>query len=210
MAVDVNQPFDIFIAYHGDTATGSEKTAYEMYHHLLNNGINAFFHRGTDATESGCDTPKAASNAKLFLFVVSKTVPQDSQGKLDDRNRYDVARILQEISAFQKANIYNINKQMASRLFLCPDIPTNDYGKYTSLHAIFHGKDCLHKSDYSDVVQWVQKALSPFDNAPQAVATMSDAALSSRFSGSEIEFYKKYLKLAHDNTSPKNTDEENE
>lgn len=210
MAVDVNQPFDIFIAYHGDTVTGSEKTAYEIYHHLLNNGINAFFHGGADDPESCGDTIKAASNAKLFLFAVNKTVPLDQQGKFDDTKQHDAARVMQEIRAFQAGDSFKSIEQMVSRLFLCPDISKNEYNTYTSLHPIFHGRDCLHKSDYSDVMQWVQEALSSLDNVRQTHKTGSDTALPfSRSSGSEIEFYKKYLKLAHDNTSPKNTDEDN-
>lgn len=219
MFVDINKRFDLFIAYHGDNKTGSAETAHEIYNYFSDKGIDVFFHQVTNRSGAYKDNPTVASNSKLFLFVVNKNVPVDSNGKLANRDSSGhIKRIWQEVSAFQEGESCRRNESMVSRLFLCPDIPKNDYDKYTSLHVIFNGRDCLHENDFSDIEQWVNDSLNVINhNKTQSMDKLdydqtktiwnSDMASTwhkivppSRPSKSEIEIYRKYLKLARDNS----------
>lgn len=219
MVVDTNKQFDLFIAYHGDNNTGSAETARKIYDYFSDKDIEVFFHQVTNRSGAYKDNPTVASNSKLFLFVVNQNVPIDSNGKLANKdNTGNIKRIWQEVSAFQEGDSYRKNESMVSRLFLCSDIPKKDYDKYTSLHVIFNGRDCLHENDFSDLEQWVNDALyvlnhnisqstdeSDYDQTKsiwnsEMASTWHKIVPPSRPSISEIEIYRKYLKLARDNS----------
>lgn len=197
MAFNVDASYDITIAYYGDTTSGSSQAAHEIYRHLSQNGIKAFIRHADHPHEASQDALEAASGARLFLWVIDHHVPTDAQGRLASAESDDAKRLLQEINAFQKGNSFQQYGHLVTGIFLCPDIPPADYDKYTSLHTVFAGNPCLHKSDHSDVDQWVSGALSLLDS--------DRSAPSSGGKGSEIAFYKKYLQLARSNTKPADT-----
>lgn len=213
--MNIDQYFDIFIAFHGDRKKGTLGKAEEIYYFLRSKGYNAFVQTITNEDGAYKDTHRIIQHSKLFLFVVNSNVNRNGVFiERNDTNGY-MKRIWQEIDAFRESESNFKYPDISSRLYLCSDINESDYSEYTKLDTIFNGKYCLHDENFNDLNSWVSKTLGKITltkntnkNTVPASNWNSELALTwhnvlppLRPSPSEVEIYREYLKFISSNSN---------
>lgn len=215
--MNIDEIFDVFIAFHGGAETGTLKKAEDIYRFLVNNGCKAFIQTITNINGSYKDTHRVAQNSKLFLFVVNSSLKRNNYLIETKDDNGQTSRIWQEIDAFRESASNLLYSDISPRLYLCDDIPEKEYDNYTKIDSMFNGKYCFNQNKYSEILNWVrlslteinskakknvnQKAMQSITNWNSELAeTWHNVKPPLRPSRSEIEIYRKYIREISQNS----------
>lgn len=75
--MNIDETYEIFIAFHGGENIGSLRKAEEIYDFLIQKGYKAFIQTKTNSNGAYKDTHRIAQNSKLFLFVVNSSLKRN-------------------------------------------------------------------------------------------------------------------------------------
>ena len=133
---------DIFIAYHGDLNTGSEKEAKQIFDLLSkmskSNGfpLDIYFHPITGKGLPFGKTPLISSESSVFLLVANENVGRNSNGQIEEFKNGERRRLFEEVYAFSESKKYRTSSFACARVITCGQMPLNEAEK---LHYIFNG-----------------------------------------------------------------------
>lgn len=206
--MNIDESYEIFIAFHGGKDIGSLRKAEEIYDFLIQKGYKAFIQTKTNSNGAYKDTHRIAQNSKLFLFVVNSSLRRNGYLMDTKNDNGERLRIWQEIEAFRESESNSLYSDISSRLYLCNDIPQIKYDEYTKLDSLFNGKYCFHNDNFIEIKEWIDNSLSEmkFTNGNVNISNITTSWNSElaetwinvkpplRPSKSEIEIYRKYLK----------------
>lgn len=150
--------YDVFIAYYGDKAWGSEQKAQEIYEYINNaqitpnKYIRAYFHPAVNPYGSFEETPLIVARTPLFLLVADKNIPTNIHGQLlKHREDGTLRNLFEEVRSFHDSVMYkSIGGDTAAKVFISDDM---DSKKAERLHTVFSGKTSLNR--YGDVLDWI-------------------------------------------------------
>ena len=154
-----NEKFDIFIAYHGNRTTGSERRAHELYEYIKNKEvfpgktIKPYFHPETIPYGRFEDTPLIVARTPMFILVVDKNVKRTVDGQICMyREDGSLSNVYEEIRTFHDSPMYkNMGGDQAARLLITDDL---GFKEAECLHPIFSGRTALNSNDA--VVDWIR------------------------------------------------------
>lgn len=139
-----NDKYDIFIAYHGNEASGSERKAKEIYSYIqgreIYNGkrINAYFHPETDPYGRFLNTPEIIYNTPMFLLVANPKIRRDGNGQVCKTTEDgDMGYLHEEIEAFQNRMYRKAGGKTAVHVFASDGL---GFDEAEALHPVFGGK----------------------------------------------------------------------
>lgn len=166
----LEKKFDVFIAYHGDSLTGSEAKARDIYDFLTNQKVNGrfldvFFQPVTnmDSAKYG-DTKIIVNNCKMLILVVNSNIPRNrlssgGNGSLlsvqDDGSERE---LFGEISSFYNGFVGS-NHPDHARLFVYNWDPTQ-LNEPPLLHPLFHKRVFFTDSTKTQMLEWIGNALN--------------------------------------------------
>ena len=116
---------DIFIAYHGDSITGSEKEAKQIYDLLSktikSNGapLDIYFHPITGKGVPFGKTPSICSETSIFLLVANENVGINTNGQIEEFRNGEKRRLYEEIYAFSESKNYRTSSFACARVITC-------------------------------------------------------------------------------------------
>ena len=97
----------IFLAYHGDDKTGSQKEAesiYRLLKSLYGDSLDIYFHPICAPNASYHDTPKEVKRSSFFLLVAKENIPVDETGEITKINRNgELSDLYQEVDVFYES-----------------------------------------------------------------------------------------------------------
>ena len=106
---------DVFIAYHGDSKTGSEKEAKQIFDLLKGcskgNGepLEVFFQPVTGKKNRFARTPDICNGTKVFLLVANENGGMVQDGRIEEFRNGEKRRLYEEIFSFSD-NIFLLFK----------------------------------------------------------------------------------------------------
>lgn len=182
MKEPLNGRFDIFIAYYGNSETGSEKSAKRIYNLIHNKEIfpgkriQAYFHPETNGFGSFEETPEFVDRTPLFLLVVDKNIPRDDHNKLI-RHRKNGTRsnLYEEIRTFRSSLMhtgYEDSCENTAKVYITDDMSPK---VAEELHPIFKGTVAI-TSDQA-LLNWITnfyKHLNPLRVATECKRMMME------------------------------------
>lgn len=163
--MNINDQFDIFIAYHGDEATGSQKQAQKLYYELHNkslpNGrkIRAYFHPITNPYGKFSETPRIVQRTPLFVLVVNENVPRNSVGQLLEADETGTEKYLYgEVDAF-RTNYRKSKRGQVAKVVICGKLT---YAEAEQLDPMFGGTTAFkieEQNVFDRVREWIANQL---------------------------------------------------
>ena len=163
-----NQEYDVFIAYYGNSTTGSENSARQLYEQLnkLKIGpdrfVRAYFHPVVNPIGSYETTPNIVARTPMFVLVADKKIPRTSQGQLIEfREDGTRSNLFDEVYATKNTFGMRYGRRNNVKVFLSDDM---SFQEAEELHANFIGTTAL--SSFKDVREWVHSYLV---NEPQNI-----------------------------------------
>ena len=160
MKEPLNGRFDIFIAYYGNSETGSEKSAKRIYDLIHNKEIfpgkkiQAYFHPETNGFGRFEKTPKYVKRTPMFLLVADKGIPRDAYGEIPEyRSDHSASNLYEEIDAFHASPMFKgyTGREKAAKVYVTDDMSLK---AAEQLHHIFGGKNVL-TSD-RELLDWIR------------------------------------------------------
>ncbi len=144
---------DIFIAFHGDSITGSQKEAKRIFELLRDKSksdgslLKIFFYPETGHGIAFGKTPDICSESTIFLLVANENVGMNENGKIEELRNGEKRRLYEEIEAFKESKKYRMTKKSTARVITCGKLTLQDAEK---LHYLFGGT--LH-FEYNTIVK---------------------------------------------------------
>ena len=144
--------WDVFIAYHGDEVTGTQRRAEVLYDYLqgyrLNNGHTLRVYQHTKCNPDGKFgvTPEIVMKSKVFLLMANKNIPVEPTGELLRKDGAgQLKRLYEEVSIFAQSPQYRSKPDEAvCYVIMCDGL---DYSAAEKLYYIFAGRLCRKWSD---------------------------------------------------------------
>ena len=160
MKEPLNGRFDIFIAYYGNSETGSERSAKYIYDLIHNREIfpgkriQAYFHPETNRNGSFESTPEFVDRTPLFLLVADKNIPRDDNNKLI-RHRKNGTRsnLYQEVRTFYSSLMhtgYENSCENTAKVYISDNMSPKIAEE---LHPIFKGTNVV--SNEQELLDWI-------------------------------------------------------
>ncbi len=145
------EKYDIFIAYHGNAETGSERKAREIYKYIQGKEIyrgkqiNAYFHPETNPYGRFLNTPEIIYNTPMFLLVANPKIRRDVNGLVCQTTEDgDMGYLHEEIEAFQNRMYRKEGGKNAVHVFVSDGL---GYDEAQALHPIFGGKAVILEAE---------------------------------------------------------------
>jgi hypothetical protein len=163
-----NQEYDVFIAYYGNSTTGSENSARQLYGQLNNlkigpdRFVRVYFHPVVNPIGSYENTPNIVARTPMFVLVADKGIPRTPQGQLIEyREDGTRSNLFDEVYATKNTFGMRYGRRNNVKVFLSDDM---SFKEAEDLHASFIGTTAL--SSFRDVREWVYHYL---ENEPQTI-----------------------------------------
>lgn len=156
------EQFDIFLAYHGDKITGSERQAENLFRiletfYVGKRKLNIFFYPLTNMGKPFGLTPNIVQKCKIFLLVANENIPIDNFGHLMefDSNRTK-KRLFEEVFAFSESPLYRTSQKSPARVVVCQNLSVQSA---QLLHPIFNGTVHYKIDDIISIKTFIESIL---------------------------------------------------
>ena len=153
-----NEKFDIFIAYHGNCESGSERAAREIYKRIEGaevyegKKLKAYFHPMTNNYGTYLSTPEFVQRTPMFLLVANGKIRRNDNGQICATTEEDTMGYLyEEVRAFHSSMYRLSGGANAVRVFTADGF---SYSEAEALHPMFLGKTSLN--DSTMVLDWIR------------------------------------------------------
>jgi len=163
---NLNENYDIFIAYYGNMHNGTEKKACELYDKLqgyvFHNGkkLNVFCFPKTSPNGQFSENPRIVARTSLFLLLVDENIPVNDHGQIQERYDDDMLRYLyQEVKAFRESEQYKRSPVgRSAKLLICDQM---SFAEANKLDPMFAGTRafCWGDNIAKEIIAWIEDSL---------------------------------------------------